>query len=188
VYVSGTYFHNRLKEIITSRRRLFQQTNERGGTARGVEIGVRTMPTDAIELGGGYTHTRTELIPTAAILRADNSIAPAGVPRRFESTPGHDWYLRAAVDRARWRLHVEYTGTSGYDEVLFSPTSFRPVLFPFEGYDRVDATVTYRLLTGARAALDLYARGQNILDGEYLEDGFRTPGASFWGGVRYALK
>lgn len=188
VQVSATYFHNRLQEIITSRRRLFQQANEEGGRSRGVEIGVRTLTPAGIEVGGGYTYTDTEFVPTSDVLRRDNTVASAGMSRPFESTPAHQWYVRGAVERGRWDLQTEYSGTSGYDEVLFSPRLFRPVLFGFDGYRRLDASATYEWRAGTRSSVDLYVRGQNILDVEYLEDGFRTPGASFWGGLRYRFR
>lgn len=188
IHLSATYFHNRLQEIITSRRRLFQQANEKGGRSRGVETSVRAVPRAGVEIGAGYTHTRTEVIPTADVLRSDNTIAPAGQGRPFESTPAHEWYLRAAVERGRWGFHGEYAGVSGYQEVLFSPRSFRPVLFDFDGYRRFDAVADYRWPAGARGSIELYIRAQNILGEEYVEDGFRTPGASAWGGIRYHFR
>jgi outer membrane receptor protein involved in Fe transport len=188
VQLSATYFHNRLQEIITSRRRLFQQANEKGGRTRGVETSVRAVPRAGIELSAGYTHIRADVIPTSDVLRSDNTIARAGVSRPFESTPAHEWYARGAVERGRWGFHTEYAGTSGYQEILFSPRLFRPVLFDFDGYRRLDAIATYRWPAGRRASIDVYVRGQNILDDEYVEDGFRTPGASFWGGIRYRFR
>lgn len=188
VQLSATYFHNRLQEIITSRRRLFQQANEKGGRTRGVETAVRAAPRAGIEFSAGYTHTRADVIPASDVLRSDNTIARAGVSRPFESTPAHEWYVRGAVERGRWGFHSEYAGTSGYQEVLFSPRLFRPVLFEFDGYRRLDAIATYRWPAGRRASIDLYVRGQNILADEYVEDGFRTPGPSFWGGIRYRFR
>jgi outer membrane cobalamin receptor len=188
LHLSATYFHNRLQEIITSRRRLFQQANEKGGETRGVEIGMRAVPLHGIEVGAGYTYTRADVIPTSDVLRSDNTIARAGVLRPFESTPAHEWHVRGAVEHGRWSLHTEYAGTSGSQEVLFSPRLFRPVLFEFDGYRRLDAIATYRWPAGARASVDVYVRGQNILDEEYVEDGFRTPGASVWAGIRYRFR
>lgn len=185
---SATYFDNHLQEVITSRRRLFQQVNEKGGQTRGIEVALRAAPWAGVEVGGGYTFTHAKVVPTSDMLRSDSTIAPAGVSRSIESTPAHEWHVRGSFERAQWAIQTEYTGTSGYEEVLFSPRSFRPVLFGFAGYSRVDGILAYRLNAGALASVDLYVRGQNVLDDDYVEDGFRTPGASVWAGIRYRFR
>lgn len=186
--VSGTFFYNRLQEIITSRRRLFQQANEQGGWSKGVELAMRAMPLAGVELGAGYTYTRAEIIPTADVLRSDNTIASAGVSRSLESSPPHEWRIGGSIERGRWNVRADYTGTARYQEVLFSPRQFRPVLFEFDGYRRLDAMASFTLSRGVRGAIEPYVRAQNILGDDYLEDGFRTPGASYWAGIRYRFR
>jgi vitamin B12 transporter len=185
--VSATYFYNRLQEIITSRRRLFQQANEAGGLSRGVELAAHAVPKAGVQLRGSYTYTRADLIPTADLLRSDNTIARAGVARPFESTPAHEWSFGAVVERLGWNVGAEYARTSKYEEVLFSPRVFRPVLFEFGGLRRLDAVAAYGWRS-AHGVIEPYVRAQNILDDEYLEDGFRTPGVAVWAGLHYRFK
>jgi outer membrane receptor protein involved in Fe transport len=188
VQLSATYFYNRLQEIITSRRSLFRQTNERGGLSRGAEFALRASPAKGAELFAGYAFTRADYITSAATLRSDNTIVPVGISRPFESTPKHHWSAGFSVERGRWRFTADYVGVSAYEEVLFSPRMFRRVLFEFEGYNRVDGVASYTVPRRDRTSVELYLKVDNLLNDHYFEDGFRTPGLSVWGGARYRFR
>jgi outer membrane receptor protein involved in Fe transport len=59
------------------------------------------------------------------------------------------------------------------------------VLFPFEGYQRVNASVGYTIPISDESSVEFYVKGENLLDDEYFEDGFTTPGTLFRGGIQY---
>ena len=90
--------------------------------------------------------------------------------------------------RSRWNLNAHCVGISSYHKPLFSPRFFRRVLFVFEGNNRVDGGISYTLPIRDQTSIELYVRGENLLDDTYFEDGFRTPGATAWGGIRYRFR
>ena len=90
--------------------------------------------------------------------------------------------------RGRWNLNLQYTGTSSYEEGLFSPGIFTEVLFRFEGYHRVNASLGYTIPIRDQSSIELHLRGENLLNNGYVEDGFKTPGANAWAGIRYRFR
>lgn len=188
IRLSATYFYNRLQEIITSRRQLFQQANERGGLSRGVELDVLGALPFSLDLNAGYTYVRAEFISTADLERADRTVLPAGVARPFEGTPRHEWRAGLNWRRGSWNVNTTYLGMGAYQETLFSPRFFQQYLFDLDGYQRLDAVVSYTLPVTDEAHLEFYLKGYNLTHREYFEDGFQTPGASAWGGVRYRFR
>ena len=188
VRISATYFYNRLQEIIASTS-LFQQSNQRGGLSRGFEWMSQAALLPGLDLRASYTFTKADFVPVFDVLRSDNTIAPAGLSRPFEGTPEHRWALGLNWQRGRWNVNADYAGTSGYEEPLFSPSfPFTQVLFDFDGFNRLDLTLTYRIPTGDQTRVELYLKAENVFDEEYFQDGFRTPGAVAWGGLRFKFR
>ena len=185
--VGATYFYNRLQEIIVSRS-LFQQENAKGGLSRGMELFAQAVPAPGLDLNFGYTYTNADFVPSSALLRSDNTVAEAGVARAIEGIPTHHWSAGFNYRMQAWNFNLQYVGISGYTEGLFSPRFFREVLFPFEGYQRVNASVGYTVPLGDESSVEFYLKGENLLDHEYFEDGFNTPGVLFGGGVQYRLR
>lgn len=186
--LGATYFYNRLQEIITSTS-LFQNTNAQGGLSRGLELTAEAAASESLNLQASYSYTRADFIAGFDVLKADNSLAPGDLSRPIEGIPNHQWALGLNYRWGGWNLNADYVGTSSYPEPLFAPDfPFTQVLFNFDGYDRLDLTVGYTIATGDRSEVELYLRAENILDDDYVEDGFRTPGAVARAGIRWRLR
>lgn len=186
--LSATYFYNRLQEIITSTA-LFQQANSRGGLSRGAEFFVRARLASEWDFDAAYTYTKADFIPGFDVLRADNSIADGDLSRPLLGIPGHQWHLGLNWRRGRWNANLDYSGVGKYPEVLFAPTfPFTRVLFDFDGYNRVDLALSYAIPLRDDSRLELYVRGENVLDDAYTQDGFTAPGASAWAGLRLRIR
>jgi len=185
--LGATYFYNRLQEIIVSRS-LFQQENAKGGLSRGIELFAQTVPAPGLDLNFGYTYTNADFVPSSDLLRSDNTVAEAGVARTIEGIPTHHWSAAFNYRRKPWNFNFQYVGISGYTEGLFSPRFFREVLFPFEGYQRINASVGFTVPLGDESSVEFYLKGENLLNDEYFEDGFNTPGTLFRVGVQYRLR
>ena len=185
--LGATYFYNRLQEIIVSSR-LFQQENAKGGLSRGIELLVQGATVPGLDFSLSYTYTHADFIPPFDLLRSDNSVAQAGIARNIEGIPSHQWTTGMNYQRGRWNFNLQYAGTSSYEEGLFSPRFFREVLFRFEGYHRVNASLGYTIPIRDQSSLELYLRGENLLNNGYISDGFRTPGANAWAGIHYRFR
>ena len=180
VQLSATYFYTRLQDVI-----VFDSTglitpatdpfgrsggyrNTGGGLARGVELAANTKPYRTLDLSASYTFTN-----------AVNRI-PSSVPRflRTFAQPRHTFTLLAAQQITR-RLDVVFDmfAYGGY----FSPFSGRA--FKFKGPVKADLGASYTVPMSDRVSMRFYGKVENILDREYFESGFRTPGAVFTGGM-----
>jgi outer membrane receptor protein involved in Fe transport len=185
--LGATYFYNRLQEIIVSSQ-LFQQENAKGGLSRGLELQAQGATVPGLDLSLSYTYTRADFVPPFDLLRSDNRVARAGIARDIEGIPRHQWSTGMNYQRGPWNLNLQYAGISDYEEGLFSPRFFTEVLFPFEGYHRVDANLGYTIQISDQSSVELYLKGENLLNREYFEDGFTTPGANAWAGIRYRFR
>ncbi|MBX7223657.1 MAG: TonB-dependent receptor plug domain-containing protein [Blastocatellia bacterium] len=183
VRLSGTYFYTRLQEVIVSTAFL-KEVNARGGLARGAEFEAVASPCRGLDFRLGYTYTRSDFIPTAATLRSDTTIAPANVSRRQQGIPDHQVSVGVNYAVSRWNFNFDFTGISNYDEVVFSPNTFTPVLFTFTGYKKADIGASYTLPLSDRMSLRFYTKVDNVFHQRYFEDGFRTPRAVGLGGVK----
>jgi len=66
-----------------------------------------------------------------------------------------------------------------------SPNFFAERALRFEGVRRVNTGLSYRLPLGEFKAARFYVRGENLLDQNYFESGFRTPGRTALGGMQF---
>ena len=55
----------------------------------------------------------------------------------------------------------------------------------FDGLRRVNAGASYRLPLGEFRAVRFFVRAENLLDQNYFENGFRTPGRTANGGIQF---
>jgi outer membrane receptor protein involved in Fe transport len=185
--LGATYFYNRLQEIIVSSS-LFQQENAKGGLSRGMELFAKAAPATGLDLNLSYTYTNADFVPASDLLTSDNTVAEAGVARAIEGIPTHHWSAGLNYRRQFWDFNLQYVGISGYTQGLFSPRFFREVLFPFEGYQRINASIGYTLPLSDESSVEFYLKGENLLNYEYFEDGFTTPGTMFRTGIQYRLR
>ena len=64
-------------------------------------------------------------------------------------------------------------------------TTFSTRAYSFDGLRRVNAGASYRLPLGEFRAVRFFVRGENLLNQNYFENGFRTPGRTGNGGIQF---
>jgi iron complex outermembrane receptor protein len=184
---SATYFYARLQQIIgfgTPRGtdpfgRFSGYENLQGGLSRGVELSTAVSPTRSLNLSAAYTFVNAaERIPVVApVLRT------FVIPRhQFSATVAQRVGPRIVLtfdtlDSGDYLAPVFGDGTS--------PNFFAERALRFDGVRRVNAGASYRLPLGEFKAARFYVRGENLLDQNYFESGFRTPGRTALGGMQF---
>ncbi|MEM8596648.1 MAG: TonB-dependent receptor [Pseudomonadota bacterium] len=162
--VSATYFDATTDNLIDF---VFGEgfTNIDGKTTRqGLEFGITAQPVDWLDLTASYTLLDTE--------------TPEG--QSLQLTPEHDIgvsVIARPIDALTLGLSVN--ALTGVQDDRSS--SVRVDLDPFV---LVNASAAYAV----REGVELYVRGENLLDHDYERvDGFQTAGASVFGGIRLSL-
>ena len=184
---SASYFYTRLQQIIGFGAfpgadpfgRFSGYENLQGGLSRGVELSAAIEPTRSLNASGVYTFVNaTERTPV---------VAP--VLRTFV-IPRHQFSATAAQRiGTRILLTFDTLDSGDYLAPVFgdgtSPNFFAERALRFTGVRRVNAGASYRLPLGEFKAVRFYARGENLLDQDYFESGFRTPGRTALGGMQF---
>jgi vitamin B12 transporter len=186
LHASATYFYNRLQEVITSTA-LFKQTNSRGALARGVELSLMASPRRGFYINAAYTYTNSAQSLASATLRSDNVLLPAGSTLQSFSIPRHSFSLEVN-QRFQRGLEINFSlySISKHNFPLFDPVFFSQVIFSFKGYTKADLVASYtRNLGESRRGFTLYAKLANIFDQKIFEEGFRAPGVTGMGGIRF---
>jgi vitamin B12 transporter len=185
--LSSTWFYTRLQEIIVfdfsgaispatdpfGRFGGYRNTN--GGLARGFEFSVAASPSRSLDLSGSYTYTngdqRRPLVP--------------GVIRSF-AIPDHQFSI-VATQRLGRRVFVNFDliASSAYLAPLFDSSTFSSRAFEFDGLAKADLGASYRLPLSENRAVRFFGKVENLLDRDYYESGYRTPGATAIGGVQF---
>jgi outer membrane receptor protein involved in Fe transport len=100
--------------------------------------------------------------------------------------PRHQ-FSAAATWRAGKRLmfSVDTLDAGNYLAPVFSNATFDSRVYRFDGLRRINAGASYRLPLGEFSALRFLVRAENLLDQNYFENGFRTPGRTANGGIQY---
>jgi len=184
---SATYFYTRLQQIIgfgalpgtDPFARFSGYENLQGGLSRGVEFSATVSPARSLNISSAYTFVNaTERTPVVApVLRT------FVIPRhQFSATVAQRIGPRIlltfdTLDSGDYLAPVFGNGTS--------PNFFAERVLRFDGLRRVNAGASYRLPLGEFKAARLYVRGENLLDQNYFENGFRTPGRTAMGGMQF---
>jgi iron complex outermembrane receptor protein len=184
---SATYFYARLQQIIgfgTPRGadpfgRFFGYENLQGGLSRGVELSGTVSPTRSLNLSAAYTFVNA----------AERTPVVAPVLRMFV-IPRHQFSATIAQRIGpRVLLTFDTLDSGDYLAPVFgdgsSPNFFAERALRFDGVQRVNAGASYRLPLGEFKAARFYVRGENLLDQNYFESGFRTPGRTALGGMQF---
>lgn len=146
-------------------------TNTGGGIARGAEFTVEASPTATLRLRGAYTYTNSEY-RTSAVRDRDFFDIPFTSPHQFSLV---------ATQRIGKRIDlVADLWVANRHAAIFSSRAFL-----FGGPRKLDLVANYTISTGDRTSVRLYGKVSNILDSEYLEGGYRTPGRWGIGGVEF---
>ena len=183
---SATYFYTRLQEVIAfdfsgvlspSRDpyvRFFGYLNTRGGIARGVELSLQASLSRGTTLRTSYTYTNG--LENQSLL-TDGSLRPLRIYEHM--------FTLLVTQRIGKRLDLafDFLGASSPAFPLFTETGTRA--FRFDGPRKADLAATYSIPWRERLAFQFYLRAENLLSQDYFEDGFRTPGTTAVGGLRF---
>jgi len=140
-----------------------------------VETSAALMPTRSLTLNAAYTYTNAR----------ERTPIVEDILRTFE-IPDHQFSL-AGVERvsARLTLLFDLRASSNYLAPIYDPVNFVDRAYLFTGVRRVQVEASYRLPLDDRHAIRFYAKGDNIFNQAYYENGFLTPGATVLGGMQY---
>ena len=185
VRLSGTFFYTNLQEIVIfdfanfPRDDIFGRfggyRSSSGGIARGVELGSQITPTSSTRLRAAYTYTNSDSrTPT---IGAEFFQIP-GLSEHVFSTTATQWIHR------RFNVTFDLFAVSDY---IQSPYGAQGRKLQFAGPVKADIVFRYDLPVSDTKNLEFYGKVENLLDGEYYENGFGSPGVWVIGGVRFAF-
>jgi len=182
VRASATYFYTTLQQVIAFAAltgsdpfgRFFGYYNSQGGISRGVETKVAMAPVAALNFSASYTYVN-------AVERA-----PVAGAWRTLAIPRHQFSAAATWRAGKRMLFTFDTLDSGnYLGPMFSDITFSSRAYSFDGLRRVNAGASYRLPLSEFRAVRFFVRGENLLNQDYFENGFRTPGRTANGGIQF---
>ena len=170
--VDTTLFRNRFKNFIDGSG---NTATNKPGTSRadGLELTVVAHPRDDLKIDGGYTFTYAQDAAGSNLVRRARHIAS------LQGTYSFSAWQRPA----RANLGVRYNGTQR-DTVTDSFSPSRTHTEDLQGYTLVNAGFSWNL----RENLEVFARGENLLDQRYQEVfGYGTAGIAFYAGLTLRL-
>jgi len=183
VRTSATYFYTRLQDVILFSTlnpgdpfgRFFGYTNAKGGLARGAELSSLISANRSLDLSAAYTYTNA----------IERTPVVAGVLRSV-LTPEHQFSLTAS-QRIGERVLVafDFTAASSYLAQIFGATA--SPMYRFHGIRRAGLGVSYRHPLSEFRAVRFFAKIDNLLNQNYYEQRFRTPGATGVGGAELSF-
>jgi iron complex outermembrane receptor protein len=184
VRASAAYFYTRLEQTIVFDfsglinpatdpfGRFGGYLNTSGGIARGVESSVNVAVMNSLNLSAGYTFTNSiDRVPLVSpVLQTFN-------------VPPHVFSILARQQIGkRILLTIDFTASSSYLGELFTPND---LAYRFGGLRKADAAISYRLPLSEYGAVRFFAQTSNFLNQDYFQQGFRTPGITGMGGMRF---
>jgi outer membrane receptor protein involved in Fe transport len=183
ILFGATYFYTRLQRIIAftgfatdplGLGRLRGYLNEPGGLARGVETYVETTPLRGTEIRASYTFSNS-----------DRSLPNGGLQPEYV-IPKHVFGLTLNQRYRSFAVNFDLNRTGSYLAPIFENSfPFRVAELTFSGYTKVDLFGSYERRLSERATVLLFAGGDNILNQQYFENGFRAPGVVGRGGISF---
>ena len=183
--LSGTVFYTDLSDTIIFDFANFPQNdafgrfggyrNAGGGIARGAEFSARLVPAASTALQVAYTYVNSDSrTPT---IGTDFFKVP-GLSENVFTATFSQWFAR--------RLNVTFDlfAASGYP---LSPYGALGRRMYFGGPVKADVVVRYELPLGEGRRVEFYGKTENVLNHDYYEKGFDSPGAWAIGGIRFAF-
>jgi vitamin B12 transporter len=180
--ISATYFYTRLQDTIIFNDtlppsdpydRMLGYQNTKGGLARGVELSARASLTRTLDVTAAYTYTNA----------IERTPIVGNVLRSFLSPYNQVSLVAAQRIGPRLLISADVTAASSYVGEIFGDFANAAMLFP--GIKKVDLGASYRIPLSEFRAVRLFAKGSNLLDQNYFESGYRTPGITGMGGVQF---
>ena len=183
--LSGTVFYTDLSDTIIFDFANFPQNdafgrfggyrNAGGGIARGAEFSARLVPAASTALQVAYTYVNSDSrTPT---IGTDFFKVP-GLSENVFTATFSQWFVR--------RLNVTFDlfAASGYP---LSPYGALGRRMYFGGPVKADVVVRYELPLGEGRRVEFYGKTENVLNHDYYEKGFDSPGAWAIGGIRFGF-
>jgi iron complex outermembrane receptor protein len=188
IRTSATFFHTHLKKMIIfdfsgaidpvtdpfGRFGGYRRVD--GGKVRGLELNVTAAPWGGLNLGAAYTYTDAEP-PQSGF---------EGLPQAY-GIPRHQFSL-VATQRLTPDLYVnlDVTLSDSYFAPVFDPVTFTSRHYRLYGIAKVDLGASYTMsVYGGGRNLRFFAKADNLLDQQYYENGFRTPGRMAVAGLAF---
>jgi vitamin B12 transporter len=153
--------------------------NQKGGIARGGEFSGTVKPIGSTEVFASYTFTNSDqLVPQ---ISGSGVVETLGIPK-------HQFTLVATQRINRFWINADLLATSDYLAPIFSNSTFNSYVYRFDGNRRIDLTAGYTFpLNKDRFSLRVFGTVENLLDQEYYENGFKTPGRNGRAGLSFGF-
>lgn len=187
--LAATYFQNRFKDLIEFTRTPDPGApnffNIQGTTSAGVEFTASLSPLPAWLLGFSYTYLQTE------VTDAGFSTDPQGAfvkGQELLRRPRHKVHFFADYTQQRFHGRLDLTHVGSRVDRDFATSPAIRVTNP--AYTRLDLLLRYTVVKDWSwvRALDVFVRGENLLDDHYSEAfGFSAPGIAGFGGIKLTL-
>ncbi|MGE3542076.1 MAG: TonB-dependent receptor plug domain-containing protein [Candidatus Tectimicrobiota bacterium] len=183
---AATYFANRYKDLIEFTARPAPGApnffNIQEVESAGAELSATLTPLPGLEVGVDYTYLHTEVIDPGF------STDPSGAfvkGRPLLRRPQHKVHLGLTYARERLLVRLDLTHVGDREDRDFAQNPAQRVINP--AYSKLDLSLRYTVLKDWRwiRALEVLARGENMLDDHYAEAlGFTAPGIAGFGGMK----
>jgi outer membrane receptor protein involved in Fe transport len=111
---------------------------------------------------------------------------PAGANIQSFSIPRHSFSLEVNQRFQRGiNINFDLYSVSKHNFPLFDPLFFSQVLLSFKGYTKADLGASYTREIGESRQVTFYGKVDNLFDRKIFEEGFRAPGATAVGGIKF---
>ena len=189
VKLSAVYFYTKLIDTIgfgnvaenigATTRPFGGYVNQKGGIARGGEFSSALKPSSSTDIFASYTFTNSD--------QREPQVFGSGVIDAL-GIPKHQFTLVATQRIKRFWINADVLIASDYLAPIFSNATFNTYVYRFDGNRKVDLTAGHTFpLNRETLILRVFGTLENVLDQEYFENGFRTPGRNGRIGVSLAF-
>ena len=112
----------------------------------------------------------------------------AGADDRAFGIPAHQFTLTATQRFGRSWVNADLLVGSNYLAPIFSNSTYQTYTYRFRGNRRLDLTAGHTFpVRGDRVTLRLFGTLENVMNDEYFENGFRTPGRTARAGASFSF-
>jgi outer membrane receptor protein involved in Fe transport len=163
-------FGNFVPDIGNTSRPFGGYENQKGGIARGLEFSGKVRASKSTDIFASYTLTKS--LQREPQVFGNPSLETLGIPE-------HQFTLVATQRFDRFWVNLDLLATSSYLAPIFDTNNFtfQTYVYRFKGNRKADLTAGYTFpLNHDKMNVRLYGTVENLLDYEYFENGFRTPG------------
>lgn len=189
IKLAAVYFYTKLIDTIgygndappigSTGRPFGGYANQKGGIARGGEFSATVKPTGSTDIFASYTFTNSD--QRRPQVSGSGVIESLGIPK-------HQFTLVATQRIKRFWVNADVLAASDYLAPIFSNSTYNSYVYRFDGNRRIDLTGGYTFpLSKEKFSLRVFGTVENVLDQDYFENGFRTPGRNGRVGVSFGF-